>query len=225
MKVLIIDDEKQLVSALTAIFNKNQITTDCAYDGEEGLEYVLTQLYDVIVLDVMLPKLNGFEVLKKMRQKGISTPVLLLSAKSETADKIEGLETGADDYLTKPFDSRELIARIKALTRRKGAFFGNDLSFGDLVLNTDTHKLSCGNKDISLGSKEYQIMEMLLRNTERIISKDLIIEKVWGFDSEVEYNNVEVYLSFLRRKLTSLSSKVVIRPIRSVGYKLELEND
>ncbi|MBQ2723528.1 MAG: response regulator transcription factor [Clostridia bacterium] len=225
MKVLIIDDEKQLVSALKAIFAKNQISTDCAFDGEEGLEYIFTQLYDAIVLDVMLPKRNGFEVLKTMRKKGISTPVLLLSAKSETSDKIEGLEIGADDYLTKPFDSRELIARIKALTRRKGEFFGNDLSFGDLVLNLDNHKLFCCDKEVSLGSKEFQIMEMLMRNTERIISKDIIIEKVWGFDSDAEYNNVEVYLSFLRRKLSSLNSKVTIRPIRSVGYKLEVEND
>lgn len=224
MKVLIVDDEKQLVAALIAILDNNKISADYAYDGEEGLEYGLTDLYDVIVLDIMLPKLNGYQVLSKLRQKGISTPILMLSAKSEITDKIDGLNIGADDYLTKPFDSRELIARIKALTRRKGEYAGDVFTFGDLSLSTATHQLFKGESSILLGNKEYQIMEMLLKNPDRIISKDIFIEKIWGFDSDAEYNNVEVYLSFLRKKISSLNSSVEIKSIRSTGYKLENKN-
>ena len=225
MKVLIIDDEKQLVSALTAIFKNEKISIDYAYDGELGLEYALTGLYDVIILDIMLPKLNGFQVLSKIRAKGISTPILLLSAKSDVTDKIEGLQIGADDYLTKPFDSRELIARVKAMTRRKGEFTGDNLTFGNISLSLNSHKLSCMGKTISLGNKEFQILESLLRSTDRIFSKDMIIEKIWGYDSNAEYNNVEVYVSFIRKKLTSLGANVEIKVLRGVGYKLELKTE
>ena len=206
MKVLLIDDERQLCDALAAILRKNGMESDAAYDGESGLDAALTGVYDLIVLDVMLPRKNGLEVLRALRAERVSTPVLMLSAKSEIPDKISGLDLGADDYLTKPFDAGELLARVRALTRRKGEPVGEELTFGDLSLCAQTHEVTCNGRSILLGRKEYLILEML-----------------WGFDSDAEYNAIEVYLSFLRKKLAALSSRVAVRSVRGTGYRLEVQ--
>ena len=224
MKILIVDDEVQLVKALSAILKKNNYNTDCAYDGEDGLDKALSNIYDVNILDIMLPKMNGYEIIRELRNNRISTPVLMLSAKSQTYDKIYGLNLGADDYLAKPFESEELLARIKALLRRKTQFVGDTLVFGDLSLNRDNCSLSCNGQEISLGKKEFQIMEMLILNGGKAINKERLIEKIWGFDSEAEYNAIEVHVSFLRKKLNLLSSRVNIRSLRGIGYILEENN-
>ena len=224
MKILIVDDEVQLVKALSAILKKNNYNTDCAYDGEDGLDKALSNIYDVIILDIMLPKMNGYEIIRELRNNRISTPVLMLSAKSQTYDKIYGLNLGADDYLAKLFESEELLARIKALLRRKTQFVGDTLVFGDLSLNRDNCSLSCNGQEISLGKKEFQIMEMLILNGGKAINKERLIEKIWGFDSEAEYNAIEVHVSFLRKKLNLLSSRVNIRSLRGIGYILEENN-
>lgn len=221
MKVLIVDDEKQLANAIVEILKKKNIDADAVYDGEDGYAYAMTGIYDVVVLDIMLPKLNGLEVLARLRKQNFSTPVIMLSAKSETEDKIEGLEIGADDYLTKPFDTGELLARLKALTRRKQDFTGDVLTFGDIELNKNTCSLSKGKRSIVLGGKEYRIMEKLLENPNVFTPKELLIEKIWGYDSDAEYNTVEVYVSFIRRKLHSLGSTVQIKALRNIGYRPE----
>lgn len=225
MKILIIDDEKQLVSALTAILKLNNFATDCAYDGETGLACAMDNIYDAIVLDIMLPKINGYDIIKKLRQNKISTPVLMLSAKSTTDDKVFGLNLGADDYLAKPFESEEFIARIKALLRRKTQFVGDELEFGDIVLNRDTCVLIKDGNEISLGKKEFQILEMLIINKGKAINKERFIEKIWGYDTEAEYNAIEVYISFIRKKLTALNSNVIVKSLRGIGYILEITDD
>ena len=221
MKILIVDDEVQLVKAVSAILKKNNYNTDCAYDGEDGLDKALSNIYDVIILDIMLPKRNGYEIIRELRDNRISTPVLMLSAKPQTYDKIYGLNLGADDYLAKPFESEELLARIKALLRRKNEFVGDTLSFGDLKLNRDNCSLLCNGQEIALGKKEFQIMEMLILNGGKAINKERLIEKIWGFDTDAEYNAIEVHVSFLRKKLNLLSSGVNIRSLRGIGYILE----
>ncbi len=225
MKILLVDDEKQLTDALSAVLIKNKYNVDVANNGEDGLEYALTGLYDAIVLDIMLPYIDGYEILKRVRSKKITTPIIMLSAKSDVNNKIMGLDYGADDYLSKPFDTDELLARLKAITRRKGEIADNILTFGDLSLNCNSHELIKGTQSISLGLKEYEIMEILLKNTSSLISKEFFITKVWGYDSDVEYNTIEVYISFLRRKLQSLNSIVKIKSSRGSGYKLEYTND
>ena len=222
MKILIVDDEKQLTSALKLLLKKKGFDCDCVYNGEDALEYALTDVYDAIVLDWMLPKLSGVEVLERLRAKGKSTPVIMLTAKGEVADKINGLNSGADDYLSKPFNSDELVARIYAITRRKGDYVGKQITLGDLTLDCETHTLSANGQTMKLGTKEFQVLEMLMKNPERVFPKELIIEKIWGYDSEAEYNNVEVYVSFIRRKLTALHSNVGIKSIRNTGYTAEV---
>ncbi len=222
MKVLIVDDEKQLTDAIVAVLNKNKIDADAVHNGEDGFYYAMTGLYDVIVLDIMLPKLNGYQVLEKLRKEGVSTPVIYLSAKSAIEDKVVGLDRGADDYLTKPFDMLELIARIKALSRRKQEFVGDELKFGDITLSRNSYLLKKGDKSIKLGAKEFAILELLIMQQGFITSKDTFIEKIWGYDVDTEYNSVEVYVSFVRKKLTALASKVTIRAHRNVGYVLEM---
>lgn len=224
MNILIVDDEKQLVSAVSTILKRNNYSVDGAYDGEEGLDFALTGIYDLIILDVMMPKMDGLTLLKILRSKKIDTPILLLTAKSEVADKIVGLNLGADDYLTKPFNTDELLARIKALLRRKENFSGNELKFFDITLNRDTFTLS-SKSEMTLGKKEFQILEMLMLANGKTIEKERLIEKIWGFDSEAEYNTVEVYVSFLRRKLSAIGSKTEIRSIRGIGYTLGKNDD
>lgn len=220
MKILLVDDEIQLTSALKVILEKNNFLVDCANNGEEGLDMALTGIYDVIVLDIMMPKLNGYEVLKRLRQRKINAPILMLSAKSEVIDIVEGLNFGADDYLAKPFNTNELIARIKALTRRNSVMTSNNLQFGDIILDRDSITLRCNDHKIALGKKEFQILEMLILNQGKVIDKEKFIEKIWGYDTDAEYNAIEVYVSFLRKKLSALSSKTEIKSIRGVGYIL-----
>jgi len=221
LNILIVEDEYQLSEALIALLKQNGYSVDAVSDGILGEDYALSGIYDAIVLDIMLPRKNGLQVLKSMRERGLSTPVLLLTAKSEIEDKIHGLDTGADDYLTKPFVSGELLARIRALTRRKGEFTGDELSFGGVQLNLKTHTLHSGSGKVRLGLKEFQIMEILLQNSSQIVERETFIEKIWGFDSEAEYNAVEVYISFLRKKLVAIKGGIGIKAVRGVGYALE----
>lgn len=222
MRILIVEDELPLAEALTQILRKNNYTVDAVFDGEDGLDNALTDIYDLIVLDIMLPKMDGISILKHIRKEGLSTPVILLTARGEITDKVHGLDSGADDYLAKPFASEELLARIRALSRRKGEVIQeNALKFGDLQLNTSTLKLTKDSKEIKLILKESELLELLITRKNLVTSKDMIIEKVWGFDSDAEHNNVEVYISFLRKKLTHLKSKVTINTVRGVGYILE----
>lgn len=221
MKVLIADDEKILADTLKEVLKHHKIDADAVYDGDDAVYYALNGCYDLIILDVMMPKKNGIEVLKALRSKKFNQPILMLSAKSEIVDKIEGLDNGADDYLTKPFSSAELISRIKALTRRKGEFLGDKLVFNNLALNKNTFELECGEKKIALSAKEFKIMETLITNTGIIMQKERIVEKVWGYDNESEYNSVEVYISFLRKKIAAVGADVHIRAVRGVGYSLE----
>ena len=180
----------------------------------------LSGIYDLIILDIMMPKIDGLTVLKTLREKKINTPILMLSAKSEISDKIDGLNLGADDYITKPFVTDELLARIKALLRRKDTFTGDVLSFGDISLDRDTLELKKGEKKIALGKKEFQILEMLILHEGKSIDKERFIEKIWGYDTDAEYNTIEVYVSFLRKKLSAVNAKTEIKSIRGIGYTL-----
>lgn len=221
MKILIVEDEIALAEALSEILKRNKYNVDAVYDGDDGLSYAMTGIYDCIILDIMLPKMNGIDVLRILRRKHISTPVLLLTAKSEVEDKINGLDSGADDFLTKPFITGELLARVRALTRRKGEVITDQFTFGDVALNKTTFSLSREGQFVKLSLKEFQIMEMLIANPRQLIPKERFIEKIWGYESDIEYNNVEVYISFLRKKLSAIESTVTIRTARGVGYFLE----
>lgn len=222
MRILVIEDELHLAEALTQILKKNNYIVDTVNDGESGLDNALSGIYDLILLDIMLPKINGLDVLKQIRKEEIATPVILLTAKGEISDKVTGLDSGADDYLPKPFATEELLARIRAMSRRKGEVLpDNILRFGDIELNPETLMLTCGRKEVKLILKESQLLELLITRKNSASSKELIIEKIWGFDSEVEHNHVEVYISFLRKKLQHLNSKVKINTVRGVGYTLQ----
>lgn len=225
MRILIVEDEVNLAEALAQILIKNKYTADAVYDGVSGLDYGSSDIYDIIILDIMLPKMNGIEVLKQLRKAKIATPVLLLTAKDEIADKVAGLDSGADDYLTKPFATEELLARVRAMSRRRGEVVDDTASFCDIKLNHSTCELSCETHSIKLPLKEFQIMSMLLANGRQIITKERFIEKIWGFESDTEYNNVEVYISFLRKKLLHIHSHVLIKTARGIGYGLEGTND
>ena len=225
MRVLIVEDEVRLAATLQDLLELNGYTADVCHDGERGLDNALTGIYDVILLDVMLPRMDGFTVLRKLRAERCATPVLMLTARSEVSDRVEGLDRGADYYLTKPFEPRELLACIRALTRRQPELRTDDaLHFGDLRLEQTTFTLSCGERSVRLSRKEFDMMELLMRNQKQILTKEQLLTKVWGYESDAEDNNVEVYISFLRRKLTHLRSRVKIRTIRMVGYCLEEEN-
>ena len=221
MRILIVEDEVSLADAISAILKKEQYFVDAVYDGRDGLDYALSGIYDLILLDIMLPGMNGLDVLKEVRNNGISTPVMLLTARTEVYDKIKGLDCGADDYLTKPFNKGELLARIRALSRRKGEIPSNELTYGDITLNQSTYELICGNLNVKLGAKEFRIMQMLMYSPKSIISKDEFIEKIWGYDSEAEYNSIEVYISFLRKKLGAIKSTIQIKASRGIGYYIE----
>lgn len=222
MKLLLIEDEKELSEALFQILTKNKYSVDAVYDGEDGLDYALTGIYDVIILDIMLPKLDGLSLLKKIRKEGILTPVIMLTAKSQIEDRVVGLDLGADDYLTKPFAVEELLARLRSITRRKGNVINdNILTYGDIRLNINTYDLDVNDESIRLTLKEFEIIKYFMERPKCVVSKDDLITKLWGFDSEVEYNNIEVYISFIRKKLAYLNSKVNIVTIRGVGYRLE----
>lgn len=221
MKLLIVEDEVRLADALGQIMKEQHYQADIVYSGTDGLYCGLSGDYDVIILDVMLPGENGFSVVKKLREAHIQTPVLMLTARDDVQDKVTGLDKGADDYMTKPFVPEELLARIRALSRRQGEVVVEELHFGDLTLNLSSNDLWCRTKSIHLGYKEFEISKILMGNPGRIISKDTLISKVWGDDSDAEDNNVEAYISFLRKKLFFLGSKVEIGTVRKVGYRLE----
>ena len=220
MKILLVDDEIQLVQALVTILKQNKYSVDFAFDGEEGYDLACSDVYDLIILDVMMPKLDGFSLLKKIRDDKIDTPILMLSARSETMDKIEGLNLGADDYIAKPFHTEELLARIRAMLRRKEVFTGDILEVNDITLDRNTFELVCGEKRILLGKKEFQILEMLMLSKGKTVDKEKLIEKIWGYDTEAEYNTIEVYVSFIRKKLAAVGSKTEIKSIRGVGYTI-----
>ena len=225
MRVLIVEDEVRLAATLQDLLELNGYTADVCHDGERGLDNALTGIYDVILLDVMLPRMDGFTVLRNLRAERCATPVLMLTARGDVTDRVTGLDSGADYYLTKPFDSKELLACIRALTRRQPELRTDDaLHFGDLRLEQTTFTLSCGERSVRLSRKEFDMMELLMRNQKQILTKEQLLTKVWGYESDAEDNNVEVYISFLRRKLTHLRSRVKIRTIRMVGYCLEEES-
>lgn len=221
MRLLLIENEKSLSDVLVKTFEKENFLTDCAHDGEYGLDCALSGIYDAIILDTVLPKINGLELLIHLREANINVPIILIAAQSELDEKQKSLNIDADDYLTKPFEPKELLKKIRNLIREKTTIDSDDsISFGDLVLNTATGEISCNGKKIKLGGKEYQLMELLLLNKEKIITKEQITEKIWGYDNEAEYNNSEVYMSFLRKKLSKIDSKTKIRAIRGLGYTL-----
>ncbi|WP_298029917.1 response regulator transcription factor [uncultured Dysosmobacter sp.] len=222
MRVLVVEDETRLASTLQDLLELNGYTADVCHDGEAGLDNAATGIYDVVILDVMLPKMDGFTVLRRLRQEKNATPVLLLTARSEVSDRVEGLDLGADYYLTKPFEPKELLACVRALTRRQPELRDADaLSYGDLKLDRASFALSCGDRSVRLSRKEFDMMELLMRNREMVITKESLLVKIWGYESDAEDNNVEVYISFLRRKLAHLRSQVRIKTIRMVGYCLE----
>ncbi|NLC41994.1 MAG: response regulator transcription factor [Erysipelothrix sp.] len=225
MRVLIIEDDERLARSIQQLLNEQDIPSDISFDGEEGLEYARVGEYDVIVLDVMLPGINGFEIVKRLRSENINTPTLILSAKDAIDDKVFGLNQGADDYMSKPFNTTELIARIRALTRRKNEILPEEIQVGDLTLNQNPHYLFCGNKRLQLGAKEYQICEILMMNPKQLFSKETLINKIWGLDSDAEENNVEAYISFIRKKLNFLNTNVSIKTVRKSGYHLEVNKD
>lgn len=222
MRILIVEDEVHLAEALTQILKKQHYSVDAVHDGQSGLDNALSGIYDLLLLDIMLPEMDGITLLKTIREQGVSTPVIMLTAKGEVDDKIAGLDYGADDYIAKPFATGELLARIRAALRRKGEVVPEDaLRFGDIELNTSGLKLSCNGKELKLILKESELLELLILRKQAVTSKEQIIEKLWGFDSEAEHNNVEVYVSFLRKKLAFLNASVRISTIRGVGYVLE----
>ncbi|MCM1498526.1 MAG: response regulator transcription factor [Clostridium sp.] len=223
MRLLLVEDEVGFAEALCTSLKMEHYITDWADNGEYGLTMGLSGVYDAIILDIMLPKLDGLSVLQALREQGIQTPVLLLTAKSELSDKITGLDCGADDYLTKPFHREELYARLRALTRRQtGAGRPQELAYGDIYMLQGNNELFCrtSGASLTLNGKEYQLMEYLLRNGGQIVSREQIIEKVWGYDTDTEYNNVEVYISFLRKKLAFLKAEASIQTVRKLGYRL-----
>lgn len=221
MRLLLAEDEKSLSKAIITILQKNNYSADAVYDGEEALDYLSSGNYDGVILDIMMPKLDGISVLKKLREQGNTIPVLMLTAKSEVDDKVLGLDSGANDYLTKPFNTKELLARIRAMTRNQNEQMDSKMKFGNIVLDRSTFELSSPSGNFRLANKEFQMMEMLMINPRCLISAERFLEKVWGYDSEVEINVVWVYISYLRKKLTALHADIQIKAQRNAGYSLE----
>ena len=220
MRLLLAEDERDLSQALAAVLSHNHYSVDTVFDGQEALDYLEGQEYDGVILDIMMPKKTGLEVLKEIRSKGNQVPVLLLTAKTQVDDRVIGLDAGADDYLGKPFVMKELLARIRAMTRRQGGFTDNTVVCGNLKLDRSTYELSVGEKSIRLANKDFQIMEMLMVNSRQVIPTERFMEKIWGYDSETEINVVWVYLSNLRKKLAALGADVEIVVMRNQGYTL-----
>ena len=225
MKLLIAEDEIDLAEALAAFLERNKYTVDVVHDGEEAYYSASAGAYDAIILDIMMPKKDGIRVLKELRAEGNTTPVMMLTAKGETSDRIVGFDTGADDYLPKPFDTDELLARLRAILRRKGEIKSNTLTFGDLTLDCDASTVSCGEKSERLRGKEYQLMELFMHNPRMLFSADRIMERVWSWESDAEINVVWVHISNLRKKLKAIGSGVTIKASRGLGYMLEESND
>ena len=223
MQILVVEDDIRLAQALAQILQDNGYQVDVVHDGASGLDYAESGIYDIVILDVMLPKMNGFEVASALRRKNVDTPVLMLTARTTILDKINGLDSGADDYMTKPFSPAELLAHLRALTRRQGQVMFERIEYGDLSLNLESYDLTCGDKSINLSFKEFSIANILMANKGQIVSKDLLISKVWGVESSAVDNNVEAYISFLRKKLKLLGSKTQVETVRKVGYRLAYE--
>ena len=221
MRLLIAEDELDLAEALTAFFEKNQFSVDAVNDGLSAYEYASSDAYDAIILDVMMPKLSGVQVLERLRQEGIKTPIMLLTAKTQKDDRITGFIAGADDYLPTPFEPDELICRVRAMLRRSEVYQPTVLTYGDLSLNTSTGVLTCGSRSLRLSGREFQVMELFLRSPQVVLSADRIMERVWGWDSEAEINVVWVHISNLRKKLRAIGSGVAIAANRGLGYILE----
>ena len=223
MEILLVEDNKRLSEAICEILRDSGYSTDAVFDGDEAVFYATQHDYDVIVLDVMLPEKNGLEVVSEIRQKNVTTPVLMLTALDTVSDKVSGLDSGADDYMTKPFVPAELLARIRSLSRRSSGLVAKSLEFGDVALNLETCELSCGEKNVELAAKEFDVMRELLLNKNGVTQKENLILSVWGQDALVDSNNVEAYISFLRKKLKFIGSKVRIATRRMIGYQLEEE--
>ena len=221
MRILLAEDERSLSRAVVALLEKNNYSADAVYDGAEALEYLAAENYDAVILDIMMPKMDGLTVLRKLRERGSHVPVLMLTAKSEVEDKVAGLDTGANDYLTKPFATAELLARIRVMTRTQNTKTDSRLSFGNVVLDQTTFELSAPGGSIRLANKEYQMIELLMRNPRQVIPTERFLEKIWGYDSDVEINVVWVYISYLRKKLAALHANVQIKATRNTGYSLE----
>ena len=221
MRLLLAEDEKELSKALVAILKHNHYSVDAVYNGNDALDYGLAGQYDGMILDIMMPGLDGLEVLAKLREQGIATPVLMLTAKTQVNDRITGLDTGADDYLTKPFAMGELLARLRAMMRRRADFAPNMMHCGNITLNRGNFELSNGEAGFRLGNKEFQMMEMLLLHPGQLISSEQLMERIWGYDSDTEISVVWVYISYLRKKLAALGATVEIKATRGVGYMLE----
>ena len=222
MRVLLAEDEKRMASALVALLKQEKYDVDHMADGASALAALESGVYDIAVLDVMMPEMNGFEVARRARNNGIKTPILMLTAKSQLDDKVEGLDSGADDYLTKPFQTKELLARLRALGRRSASFQDGSLKYGDLSLDTSKAALTCmtTGQSVRLGEKELRILEYMFSNHGQIMTREQLAVKIWGFENEAEYNNVEVYMSFTRKKLAFVGSKVEIKAVRGLGYEL-----
>ena len=223
MRLLIAEDELDLAEVLTVFFEKNHFAVDTVHNGFDAYEYAVSGAYDAIILDVMMPKMNGIEVLQRLRAEGVNTPIMMLTAKGEKDDRITGFNAGADDYLPKPFDPDELISRVRAILRRSEAYRPTVLAFGDLTLDPASGQLTCGSESTRLGGREFQIMELFMRNPGQVFSAERIMEKVWGWDNEAEINVVWVNISNLRKKMKAIGSKAVLSANRGLGYILEAE--
>ncbi len=221
MRILVVEDETRLAEALGQILTEQKYAVDVVYTGTDGLDYALSGQYDVVVLDVMLPGMDGFAVARELRARHVSTPILMLTARDEIADKVTGLDCGADDYMTKPFAPDELLARVRALSRRQGDVVLEEMRFDDLTLSLSTYTLACRHKTVHLGYKEAEVLRLLMANPRLVVPKEDILTKVWGAESDAEDNNVEAYISFLRKKFFFLGSRVTIGTVRKVGYRLE----
>ena len=222
MRILLAEDERSLSKAIVALVEKNNYSVDAVYDGDEALSYIEAGNYDAVILDIMMPKRDGISALREMRARGYNIPVLILSAKSEVDDKVLGLDSGANDYLTKPFSVKELLARLRAMTRKGDGQIDSTLKFGNLTLDLATYELSTASGSFKLANKEFQMMDMLMRNPTHLISTERFMEKIWGYDSDAEINVVWVYISYLRKKLTTLGADVEIKAHRNSGYSLEI---
>lgn len=222
MNILVVEDERNLADAICRILQDAGYNAEACYDGRSGLISAKSGLYDAIVLDVMLPGLSGIELVHELRRERIATPVLMLTARTTTSDKVEGLDAGADDYMTKPFEAPELLARLRALTRRQGEVMLDELSYADLTLDLSTHDLHCGDRSVHLSGKEFEVLRMLMSSTARVVSKQDLLTRVWGADGETSENSVEAYVSFLRKKLSHLKSAVRVTTLRMLGYRLEV---
>ncbi len=220
MHVLIVEDDKGLAAALERILQENGYEVDVVHEGNSGLTWAESTIYDVIILDVMLPFQDGFSIARELRRKGVPTPILLLTARDATVDKITGLDAGADDYMTKPFSPAELMAHLRALTRRQGEVVFERQKAGDLSLDLDSQELACDGKSIRLSAKEFALMRVLMTNEGQVLSKDVLLDRAWGADADVGDNNVEAYISFLRKKLTHIGSHTEIETVRGLGYRL-----